>query len=1136
MARCTRCSLHLKCRNQVSSVFPSRDPLPLFLVGEAPGCLLPDQLVLAPKVFKISSPREGIYGTFGNPQKVLKSFSFHYSGEMIRITSNGFSVAFTPEHKILCSSDSGKMIGWKCAKSIDPSVDFLVLPRVDLPIGFGKIPKGIPNSREFYTFCGIFFADGEIRDDSICFSPHVLEDLRSILPKLDNDFVIRETSGSIYVISNKLLRILSSHFLFGEKKVVPSFLLEIPFDHLCALTDVTCNKKLVFSDLVSVYKFVQLQLATQQVPRLQVSENLFYLSSERRNAPFFLIPIEGVETFFYEGNVYDISTSDHTYLVPFVVHNSTEDSSGVPFTGDAGKVLDRALKEVGVEREQVAIGNVVRCRPPNNREPLQDEIRECFPFLKEDLKRFNPQYIIALGNVALKSLVRRTGVTKLLGTSLESEWGKVIPCVHPAAVLRNPDYYNDVVEVLRRAVSLVKQPQKQETKTFRSLVADTVAKVDKVVSYILEHPEDPISIDLETTGFNFVTDEILCFAVTWNSHMGIVVPLFHQKLKPFWSNSEYSKVIELLRILGECNAPKIGHNIKFDMNFCRAKGIPLKNVFFDTMLAHYLLDENREHGLKYLALKYTNFGDYSAELRRQLGLIMVDESIDANFSDIPDHMLWEYAAKDVAVTYSLYDVFRKELPRENVENFFFQWVIPIMHMLADSEFRGIRIDPVEADVVAHEYKNKIENIIEELHELPEVQQCVDHFYEEKIEKIRKKFLKSTRLRARSSSFEEYLKHLSVPKDPFNFSSTRQLAYLMYDVLKLPIERTTKKGNPSTDSIAIERFSSNTPVLSKVSEFRVLQKWLSTFVEPVLNQPDFRVHTVFLIHGTVTGRLASRRPNVQNIPREALDIRNVYVADPDCFLVQFDYAQAEFRMWGNYAKDENLTNDLSKGLDVHRLVASECFGVDYDSVTKEQRQRAKATVFGIMYGRGPASIASEFGFSEKEAQMIIRKFFSRYPKAKQWVEYQKLFVKKYGYVKNLFGRIRRLPEIHSQERERVAEALRQSINSPIQSAASDLTCYTSYAVHARLLKNNPRSYPVLWIHDAVVYNIHKEDLLEIVPAIKKIMIEGHPLVEVPLDVEIKIGLRYGDLKECDEKSLGELSNECFLVTQEKRGEG
>ena len=788
-----------------------------------------------------------------------------------------------------------------------------------------------------------------------------------------------------------------------------------------------------------------------------------------------------------------------------------EDKKGIPFIGDAGKIFDRALKEAEIDRSKVAIGNTVRCRPPKNREPSAQEVKACAPQLDLEIRKYSPEIIIALGNVPLKRLTKKTGITKLQGTVIESELGKVVPCIHPAAVLRNPDYFDDIVRVLRFVKDTISGVVQEKLPT-KVLIADSLEKVRKVVERVRREPE--LVIDLETTGFSFVSDKILCYALTWSSTLGVVIPLLHQHEKPFWSDVELKEVYNMLREIGNSSAAKIGHNIKFDMNFCRKNGFPLKQIKFDTMLAHYVLDENREHGLKPLALRFTDMGEYDRDIRK---FVKGADAEDESFANVPDSKLWEYAAKDVMATYRLYQIFKPKID-EKFASFFSEWIMPTMYLLAIAEYKGIRVDPIEAEFMVHTYIERLGEKKDKLQKMPEVQKCVDAFYAKNLEKLRDHYTSSRTLIKRYSSFTDYAKKRKIEKEPFNFGSPQQLSHLLYDVLKLKVIKRTKKGAPSTDNEVIEHYAKEIPILALISEYRTIQKWMSTFILPTIGQPDFRVHTVFLIHGTVTGRLASRRPNVQNIARDAHDIRNIYIADPNCVLIQFDYAQAEFRLWGNYAKDENMLRDLEAGLDIHRLIASECFRVDYDDVTKTQRQRAKNTVFGIMYGRGPKSIAAEHGFSEEEAKYIIQRFFRKYPKAKQWVDHQKLYVKKYGFVKNLFGRIRRLPEVHGSEQEKVAEAFRQCVNAPIQSAASDFNCLTSIRVYKELLRGNPRSYPIIWIHDAAIYNIHKSELLYLVPKIKEIMVDKHPKIVVPIDVDMKIGYRYGELKEISEKEL------------------
>ena len=789
-----------------------------------------------------------------------------------------------------------------------------------------------------------------------------------------------------------------------------------------------------------------------------------------------------------------------------------ENLRGLPFVGDAGDIFDKALKIADIDRKLIAIGNVIRCQPPNNRDPKTVEIKACAHFLDDAIKDYAPKIIVPMGNTALKRITGRTGILKFQGTTMETHYGTVVPAIHPAAILRNPDWFKDLVKVFKQVKSLALGAEPEATIPIKVLIADTLAKVQKVVERV--ETENELVVDLEATGFDFVHCKILCYALTWNGEMGIVIPLIGQGMKPFWSENELPQVMEYLKRIGTSKSAKIGHNIKFDQKFLKYNNIPLHNIKYDTMLQHYLIDENRRHGLKLLALQYTDLGEYDKELDKYVD---TDDNVEKDYSAIPNEILWKYAAHDVVCTYRLHKKFSSSMP-ETLDKFYHEWMMPMSDLLTDVEYKGVLTDPVEAEVVMSDYIKRMGEKEKELQQIPAVKKCIDIFYQTQVNKLREQFAKPN-TQKRYGSFDAYLSKRKINKEPFNFASSKQLNTLFFDVMKLKSIKKTKGGGNSTDAEVIEEYAKEEPQLGPIVDFRTLQKSISTFILPTLsslpaegNSIDFRVHTTFMLHGTVTGRLSSRRPNLQNTPRDANDIRNIYLSDPGCVLIQFDYAQAEFRMWGNYSRDPNLLSDLQKGLDIHKLVASDCFGVSYDKVTKDQRQRAKATVFGVMYGRGATSISNQYGMSVEEAEAIIKRFFRKYPKAKQWIDHQKLFAQQKIYVQSLYGRQRRLPEIRGSDKERVAEAYRQAINAPIQSAASDFTCHSALRVQEKYLKNLIDSHLLILIHDALVYNIPRYRLLDLVPKIRTEMITNPPNVVVPMAVDMKIGERYGSLKE------------------------
>jgi DNA polymerase-1 len=307
------------------------------------------------------------------------------------------------------------------------------------------------------------------------------------------------------------------------------------------------------------------------------------------------------------------------------------------------------------------------------------------------------------------------------------------------------------------------------------------------------------------------------------------------------------------------------------------------------------------------------------------------------------------------------------------------------------------------------------------------------------------------------------------------NSSEQLCILLYDVLKLkPFKwgnpsKKDGKTRPSADSEVLEKFADAHPAITKLMENRDTQKLHSTYVLGMMKRMDanYRIHTDFNQHITVTGRLSSSNPNLQNIPRANKDIKKAFITDPGYSLIQFDFSQAEFRFWAVYSNDPKMMEDIKNGVDIHKVTASEFYGVPEKDVTKEMRNAAKTIVFGLMYGRGAAAVSKQVGLSEDDAKKIINNFFAKYPVAARWLKQIQMFAKQHGYVPTEFGRVRRLPAVYSGNKEEEAEAMRQATNSPIQGGVADLTGIGLIKIHRRLRERGLRARMLLTVHDSIV---------------------------------------------------------------------
>jgi len=598
-----------------------------------------------------------------------------------------------------------------------------------------------------------------------------------------------------------------------------------------------------------------------------------------------------------------------------------EDEQGFNFVGAAGKRLDIMLKEVPLERRNLRIANLVRCKTPDNREPTKEEIKTCSPYLEEEIKEANPHIIVPLGGIALQYILGLEGSTKWAGTR---HWSKkyncwIMPTYHPAYICRALGLQDTMVDHLKNVVEWLKNPVEPDPPKY--VVANTIEKAKRLFSRLNE--VDIFSVDLETSGLDFRKDKILCCSFSWKERTGVVLPILQQDCKELWKPAEKKWIIEQLKKVLEGNIHKIGQNLKFDIQFLKVFGIKLNNYKFDTMLAHHLLDENagREgHGLDTMVLRYfPDMGKYDEGLSKYL------TTKNTSYAVIPNEVLWEYAAKDADATFRCYKKFKPELEKQGLMRLFNKITIPFQKVLLEAEYNGVRLDIKHLKELEVEYSDRLKKIEEDFCDTPAVKETRKMLYKKAAEKIEKRYDK-LKAKPKTVTKDQYIKKYTKPV-AFNLRSSQQLQVLLFDVLKLESVKETKKGGRSTDAEVLDILAEKSPELKQLKEHRDLSKLLSTYVVGMLERKDEngRIHTDYHVDGTTTGRLASSNPNLQNIPRDS-EIKECFIPDPKCILLEADFVQAEYRCWAHYANDKKMISAIKSGVDIHKQMASICFNL------------------------------------------------------------------------------------------------------------------------------------------------------------------------------------------------------------------
>lgn len=716
----------------------------------------------------------------------------------------------------------------------------------------------------------------------------------------------------------------------------------------------------------------------------------------------------------------------------------TEVAQGRPFVGRAGQLLDRVLNEVGISRADCYIDNACVCRPTPHRAPRAAEVRACRDRLLAEVRARVPRVVVALGNAALLSLLGKSGIQDERGTvNWSSELGAyVVPTYHPAAVLRNPNLYIDVVRDFHRVAGLlegrVQAPASEPT--VKCVVVRTWDDLADVVRQIQEAGAAAVDVETASDG------RLLCVGFSWQSGEAVVIPrsILEQQ-------TAVAVLNEALR-----DVKLWGHNLKYDMQRLWDAGITATNADADTMLMHYCLDERQGiHGLKALARRYLGAPDYDTAVKRYYN----------RMEECPEEDLWRYNACDVAYTYALKKVLERELGSDE-QRALSTLLHPAVPVLARMEYLGIMVDTSYLKDLATKLQG-------EVHELEQ-------------------------------------KMYAVAGREFNPRSPKQLVQLLYYELGLPIP-----CRLSTDEEALTAIREFHPLPSLLLEYRGKLKMLRTYVEALLEAADAdgRVHTTFNLHGTITGRLSSSNPvNLQNIPKTE-EARNAFIAAPGYKLVECDLSQAEVRVLAWYCKDPNLIKALSEGGDLHIRTACIMFRKKPEEVTPEMRQAAKRLTFGVVYGMSAEGLAGELGVSVTEAKELQKQFFGAFPRVREWIRAQQELALTTGVVTTPFGRKRRFEYVTKENR---GEVMRQAVNTPIQSLASDITL--SALIRAgQALGKSPATRLLLTVHDSIVLET-AEDPVDVGRWLRDLMVSNVLDNTVPFDAEVSIGDRWGSLEK------------------------
>jgi len=576
----------------------------------------------------------------------------------------------------------------------------------------------------------------------------------------------------------------------------------------------------------------------------------------------------------------------------------------------------------------------------------------------------------------------------------------------------------------------------------------------ELIAELLKQTE--FCFDTETTGLDAIDAKVIGLAISYKAGEGYYVLV----------NSQSSdEILAEFKPVFEGPALKIAQNLKYDLQVLSNHKIGLNGPFFDTMLAHYVLEPDKRHNMDVLAEQYLQYSPVSIETligkkgKNQLNMAMVDPM-----------KVKEYAAEDADVTYQLKQILGPELVKHEAEYIVNEVELPLVPVLVAIEREGIKID--------------------------------------------KQFLANYSVELQKEITEAERKIYEMAGVHFNIASPKQLGEVLFDKLKLDDKaKKTKTGQYQTGEDVLMKLVHKSDIVKEIVDFRQLQKLKSTYVDALpqlINHTTGRVHTSFNQAIAATGRLSSTNPNLQNIPirtDRGKEVRKAFIPrDSNHMILSADYSQIELRIVASISEDPNMMEAFIANKDIHRATAAKVYGIPESEVTSEQRRNAKSVNFGIIYGQQAFGLSENLGISRGEAKTLIDNYYAEFVNIKKYMDTTIEFARKHGYVETLKGRKRWLRDINSNNATVRNFAERMAINAPIQGTAADMIKLAMIDIHAEMKKRQLKSKMILQVHDELLFDVTLDEIDELKLLVTDLMAKAMPL-KVPVLAEAGVGLNW-----------------------------
>lgn len=563
--------------------------------------------------------------------------------------------------------------------------------------------------------------------------------------------------------------------------------------------------------------------------------------------------------------------------------------------------------------------------------------------------------------------------------------------------------------------------------------------------------EKSFVLDTETTSRNAMDAELvgMSFALTPHEAWYVAVPA---------DRAEAQRIVDMFRpALEDETIQKVGQNIKYDIIVLMHYGVRLRGPLFDTMIAHYLLQPESKHNMDEMALTLLGYRTIPIS-----SLIGEKGRGQRSMRDVPVADVVPYACEDADITLQLKHALQPRMKDVGVEALFNEIEMPLVYVLAEMEYNGVRIDTHTLDDISTSFTQRLADI------------------------------------------EQIIYRLA--GESFNISSPKQVGDMLFDKLRISQKvKRTGKGQYVTSEEVLQQLRNRHPIVGQILAFRALRKLLGTYVDAlpkIINTQTGHIHTSFNQTVTATGRLSSSDPNLQNIPirgEDGKEIRRAFIPDEGCLFFSADYSQIELRLMAHLSGDENMIDAFRNGYDIHAATAARIYKKQLGDVTRDERTKAKRANFGIIYGITTFGLAERLDIDRAEAKALIEGYFEMFPRVYDYMERVKAEARANGYVETLLHRRRYLPDINSRNATVRGFAERNAINAPIQGSAADIIKTAMIRISKRLREDGLLSKMILQVHDELNFSVLPGEQL-IVESIVREEMEGAFSLDVPLTVD------------------------------------